>query len=79
MNIGSEEMVTINQLVEHVSTIANKKVTRNHKLDAPLGVRGRNSDNRLIEKELGWSPSWTLSAGLSETYAWINDQVRVLV
>ncbi len=79
VNIGSEEMVTINQLVEHVSTIANKKVTRNHKLDAPLGVRGRNSDNRLIEKELGWSPSWTLSAGLSETYAWINDQVRVLV
>ena len=54
-------------------------MTRNHKLDAPLGVRGRNSDNRLIEKEVGWSPSWTLSAGLSETYAWINDQVRVLV
>lgn len=79
VNIGSEEMVTINELVEYVSTIANKKVTRNHKLDAPLGVRGRNSDNRLIEKELGWSPAWTLSAGLSETYAWINDQVRVLV
>lgn len=79
VNIGSEEMVTINELVEYVSTIANKKVTRNHKLDAPLGVRGRNSDNRLIEKELGWSPAWTLSAGLSETYAWIKDQVRVLV
>lgn len=79
VNIGSEEMVTINQLVEYVSVIANKKVTSNHKLDAPLGVRGRNSDNRLIEKELGWSPAWTLSAGLSETYAWINDQVRVLV
>lgn len=79
VNIGSEEMVTINQLVEYVSTIANKKVTRNHKLDAPLGVRGRNSDNRLIEKELGWSPAWTLMAGLTETYAWINDQVRVLV
>jgi nucleoside-diphosphate-sugar epimerase len=79
VNIGSEEMVTINQLVEYVSTIANKKVTRNHKLDAPLGVRGRNSDNRLIEKELDWSPAWTLSAGLSDTYAWINDQVRVLV
>ena len=79
VNIGSEEMVTINQLVEYVSTIANKKVARNHKLDAPLGVRGRNSDNRLIEKELGWAPAWTLMAGLGETYAWINDQVRVLV
>ena len=79
VNIGSEEMVTINQLVEYVSTIANKKVGRKHKLDAPLGVRGRNSDNRLIEKELNWKPEWTLSAGLKETYAWINDQVRVLV
>jgi nucleoside-diphosphate-sugar epimerase len=79
VNIGSEEMVTINQLVEYVSTIANKKVGRKHKLDAPLGVRGRNSDNRLIEKELNWKPEWTLSSGLKETYAWINDQVRVLV
>jgi nucleoside-diphosphate-sugar epimerase len=79
VNIGSEEMVTINQLVEYVSVIANKKVTRNHKLDAPLGVRGRNSDNRLIKKELEWSPAWSLMAGLGETYTWINDQVRVLV
>ena len=79
VNIGSEEMVTINQLVEYVSTIANKKVERKHKLDAPLGVRGRNSDNRLIEKELKWKPEWTLAEGLTETYAWINDQVRVLV
>ena len=79
VNIGSEEMVTINQLVEYVSKIANKKVDRKHKLDAPLGVRGRNSDNRLIEKELNWKPEWTLAEGLKETYAWINDQVRVLV
>ena len=79
VNIGSEEMVTINQLVEYVSKIANKKVDRKHKLDAPLGVRGRNSDNRLIEKELKWKPEWTLAEGLKETYAWINDQVRVLV
>jgi GDP-D-mannose 3', 5'-epimerase len=78
VNIGSEEMVSINQLVEYVSLIANKKVTRNHKLDAPLGVRGRTSDNRLIEKELGWSPAYTLMAGLAETYLWINKQVRVL-
>ena len=79
VNIGSEEMVTINQLVEYVSKIAIKKVERKHKLDAPLGVRGRNSDNRLIEKELKWKPEWTLSEGLKETYAWINDQVRVSV
>jgi nucleoside-diphosphate-sugar epimerase len=79
VNIGSEEMVTINQLVEYVSNIANKKVERKHKLDAPLGVRGRNSDNRLIEKELKWKPEWTLTEGLKETYTWINDQVRVLV
>jgi nucleoside-diphosphate-sugar epimerase len=79
VNIGSEEMVTINQLVEYVSDIAGKKVARKHKLDAPLGVRGRNSDNRLIEKELKWKPEWTLSAGLKETYTWINDQVGALV
>jgi nucleoside-diphosphate-sugar epimerase len=78
VNIGSEEMVSINQLVEYVSSIANKKVTRNHKLDAPLGVRGRTSDNRLIEKELGWSPAYTLMAGLAETYLWISKQVRAL-
>ena len=59
--------------------IANKKVDRKHKLDAPLGVSGRNSDNRLIERELKWKPEWTLTAGLKETYAWINDQVSVLV
>jgi nucleoside-diphosphate-sugar epimerase len=72
-------MVSINQLVEYVSKIASKKVERKHKLDAPLGVRGRNSDNRLIEKELKWKPEWNLFEGLKETYAWINDQVRELV
>jgi GDP-D-mannose 3',5'-epimerase len=79
VNIGSEEMVTINQLVELVAAIANKKVQRTHKLEAPLGVRGRNSDNRLIERELNWKPEWTLTQGLKETYNWISDQVRVLV
>ena len=79
INIGSEEMVSINQLVEYVSIIANKKVSRIHKLDAPLGVRGRTSDNRLIKKELGWTPKFTLMEGLAETYAWINEQVRISV
>jgi nucleoside-diphosphate-sugar epimerase len=77
VNIGSEEMVTIIQLVEYISKIASKQVNRNHKLDAPLGVRGRNSDNRLIEIELNWKPEWSLTQGLQETYAWISDQVRL--
>jgi nucleoside-diphosphate-sugar epimerase len=76
VNIGSEEMVTINQLVEYVSKIANKKVERKHKLDAPLGVRGRNSDNRLIEKKLNWKPEWSLKLGLIETYEWILRQIH---
>lgn len=54
-------------------------VERNHKLDAPLGVRGINSDNRLIENELNWKPEWSLTQGLQETYSWISDQVRVAV
>lgn len=77
VNIGSEEMVTINELVQKISKIANKKITPKHKLDSPLGVRGRNSDNRLIEKELQWTPAWTLSSGLRETYTWIFDQVEM--
>ena len=75
INIGSEEMVTINQLVDIVSTIANKKIKRIHKLDSPIGVRGRNSDNRLIEEELNWKPEWDLTKGLRQTYAWIFNQL----
>ena len=75
VNIGSEEMVTINQLVDIVADIAGKKIDKHH-IPGPTGVRGRNSDNRLIEKELGWSPSSTLRAGLEKTYAWIEQQVR---
>ena len=74
VNVGSEEMVTINQLVQIVSDIAGKRLTIRHK-DGPLGVRGRNSDNRLISQRLGWAPSQTLRAGLEKTYAWIEQQV----
>lgn len=70
VNIGSEEMVTINQLVDIVADIAGKKIEKNH-IPGPTGVRGRNSDNRLIEERLGWSPSQTLRAGLEKTYEWI--------
>ena len=75
MNIGSDEMVTINQLVDIVSAIAGKTLHKNH-VPGPTGVRGRNSDNRLIEKRLGWRPSETLTAGLEKTYAWIEQQVH---
>ena len=74
VNIGSEEMVTINQLVELVADISGKKIEKNH-IPGPTGVRGRNSDNRLISEKLGWAPSQTLRAGLEETYAWIERQV----
>lgn len=75
-NIGSEEMVTINQLAHLIMNIAGKTLQINH-IDGPLGVRGRNSDNRLIKQALGWSPSNPLKTGLEKTYAWINDQVKL--
>lgn len=75
VNIGSDEMVTINQLVDIVADIAGKKIEKNH-IPGPLGVRGRNSDNRLISEKLGWAPSQTLKEGLEKTYEWIEWQVR---
>jgi len=77
VNIGSDEMVTINKLVEMVSEIANKDVKVNH-IPGPLGVRGRNSDNKLIMQELGWAPSQPLFDGLTATYGWISSQVKAL-
>lgn len=75
VNIGSDEMVTINQLVAIVADIAGKRLGIRHQ-KGPLGVRGRNSDNRLIRQRLGWAPSETLRAGLEKTYAWIEGQVQ---
>ena len=77
VNIGSEEMVTINQLVETAAKVADKKVERIHKLDAPLGVRGRNSNNDLIREKLGWDYSQTLEEGIFKTYHWIKSQIEV--
>jgi nucleoside-diphosphate-sugar epimerase len=74
VNIGSEEMVTINRLAEIVIEIAGKDATLNH-IEGPLGVRGRNSDNKLIAEKLGWAPSKPLKDGLEKTYNWINEQV----
>jgi GDP-D-mannose 3', 5'-epimerase len=75
VNIGSEEMVTINQLAEMIMEIAKKKLDIIH-IDGPLGVRGRNSDNRLIRKKLGWEPNLSLKDGLIKTYDWIYQQVK---
>ena len=75
VNIGSEEMVTINGLAEMVMDIAEKKLTIKH-IEGPLGVRGRNSDNRLIKEKLGWEPDYPLNEGLKKTYMWINEQVK---
>ncbi len=74
VNLGSEEMITINDLAQTIMQIAGKQVTLRH-IEGPLGVRGRNSDNHLIKKMLGWAPSHSLVEGLRETYAWIRKQV----
>ena len=76
INIGSEEMVTINQLIEITSGIAGKSVAKIHKLDAPTGVRGRNSSNELIRKVLKWDYQFSLHHGIEKTYNWINTQLK---
>lgn len=75
VNIGSEEMVTINKLAEMAMLIAGKKLTIKH-ISGPLGVRGRNSDNRLIKEKLQWAPELTLNEGLAKTYNWIAGQIN---
>jgi len=76
LNIGSSEMVTINELVDLVSDIAGVELERHYDLSAPQGVRGRNSDNTLVESRLGWSPSITLREGLERTYEWVSAEVN---
>jgi nucleoside-diphosphate-sugar epimerase len=75
INLGSSEMVSINQLVDLVEEIAGYKLKRHYDHDAPKGVRGRNSDNTLIRKYLGWEPSIPLKDGLKKTYSWIREQM----
>jgi nucleoside-diphosphate-sugar epimerase len=76
VNIGSEEMVTINQLVDTAAKVAGKVVSKRHVLDAPLGVRGRNSNNDLIRETLGWDYSQSLEEGIRKTYEWISEQIK---
>ena len=79
INLGSSELVTINQLVDIVEEIAGIKVKREYKLDAPKGVNGRNSDNTRIQQYLGWEPSVTLRDGMEQTYRWIYDEISARV
>lgn len=76
VNIGSEEMVTIDQLVETAAKVSGKVVQKMYKLDAPTGVRGRNSNNDLIREKLGWDYSQTLEDGIRKTYDWISEQIQ---
>jgi nucleoside-diphosphate-sugar epimerase len=67
-------MVTINELVDTACSFENKKLKKNH-IDGPLGVRGRNSDNKFIKEKIGWAPSYKLKKGLKKTYDWIKTQL----
>jgi GDP-D-mannose 3',5'-epimerase len=75
VNIGSDQQVSLNQVVDILEEIAGIDLTRNYQLDAPKGVRGRNSDNTYIKEQLGWAPSITLQEGLEKTYRWVYDQL----
>jgi nucleoside-diphosphate-sugar epimerase len=78
INLGSSELVTINQLVDLVEAIAGVKLERKYKLDAPKGVNGRNSDNTKIKEYLGWEPSIRLKEGLAKTYSWIESEMMAV-
>ena len=78
LNVGSDESVTVNELIDMIEGFAGIQVKRNHVLDAPLGVRGRSSDNSLILEKLDWQPSIPLVVGLEQTYRWVYDQVSSL-
>ena len=75
VNIGSDEMVTINELVDIACKVEGKELTKNH-IDGPLGVAGRNSDNNLIKEKIGWAPDYPLSKGIEKTYKWIKSQLK---
>jgi len=76
LNIGSDRLVTIDQMIDIVSKISGKKVNKIYQLDKPQGVRGRNSDNSLCKKTINWEPKITLEDGLKNTYEWIKKQIE---
>jgi nucleoside-diphosphate-sugar epimerase len=76
LNLGTDELVTINELVDLVANAAGKRINKRHNLTGPQGVRGRNSDNSRLQDVLGWQPSIKLEQGLAITYTWIEAEVR---
>lgn len=76
LNLGTDRLVTINQLIDLVSNVAGKRLVKRHDLSKPQGVRGRNSDNTLLNRVLGWEPSISLEEGLQTTYRWIEEELR---
>jgi GDP-D-mannose 3', 5'-epimerase len=76
LNLGTDRLISINGLVDLISDIAGKRLTKRHDLDKPQGVRGRNSDNRRLRETLGWEPSVSLEDGLAVTYRWIENELR---
>jgi GDP-D-mannose 3',5'-epimerase len=76
LNLGTDRLITINELVDLIAKIARKRLTRRHDLNKPQGVRGRNSDNRRLRQTLGWEPSVSLEEGLIVTYRWIENELR---
>jgi GDP-D-mannose 3', 5'-epimerase len=76
LNLGTDRLVTINQLIDLVSSVAGKRLKKRHDLSKPQGVRGRNSDNTLLNQVLGWEPAITLEQGLTTTYRWIEEELR---
>ena len=76
INIGSEEQVSINEMLNKIEKIAGKKFKRNYQLDKPKGVRGRNSDNTMIRNTLNWEPKFSLYQGLEHTYNWISSEMK---
>ena len=77
LNIGSEEQVSINQMIEIIESISNFKVEKNYQLDKPKGVRGRNSNNDLIRSSIDWDAKVSLKQGLQQTYSWIDSQIKL--
>jgi nucleoside-diphosphate-sugar epimerase len=75
LNLGTDEMVTVDELVDIITAVAGKKITKRHDLKRPQGVRGRNSDNTLLRKVLGWEPQVMLRQGMVPTYAWIAERL----
>ena len=74
-NVGSEEQVSINQMIEIIEDIAQYKVEKNYQLDKPKGVRGRSSDNTFVSAKISWKPKHSLKQGLEKTYSWIYDEI----